>query len=57
MRYNGFDRGDPTAGLDVTGDLPDDPWDGLEEKLRKSRLKYLSSVPETDRQFLGWPEE
>ena len=29
----------------------------IAQKLRKSRLKYLSSAPETDRQFLGWPEE
>ena len=56
MRYNAIDRTDPSAGLDVIGDSGEDPWEALEEKLRKSRLKYQSTYPESERQFLGWPE-
>ena len=56
VRYNAIDRTDPSAGLDVIGDSGEDPWEALEEKLRKSRLKYQSSYPESERQFLGWPE-
>ncbi len=57
MRYNGLDRGDASAGLDGAGDMSDDPWEALEKRLINSRLKYLDSVPESERQFLGWPSE
>jgi hypothetical protein len=56
VRYNGLDRSDPSAGLDVPGHSGEDPWEALEEKLRKTKLKYSPNVPEEERQFLGWPE-
>ena len=56
VRYNRLDRSDPSAGLDVPGDSGEDPWEALEEKLRKTKLKYSPNVPEEERQFLGWPE-
>ena len=44
MRHNNFDR------LDTTVD-----WEGMQERLDKSRLEYADTVPEDKRQFLGWP--
>ncbi len=55
MRNNGFDPADPTAGADAGAPPEDDQWGALEEKLQKAKLKYQSSCPEEERQFLGWP--
>ena len=44
LRHNNFNR------LDKTMD-----WEGMQERLDKSRLEYADSVPEANRQLLGWP--
>jgi hypothetical protein len=44
LRYNNFNR------LDQSMD-----WEGMQERLDKSRLEYADSVPEAKRQLLGWP--
>jgi hypothetical protein len=44
LRYNNFNR------LDQAID-----WEGMQERLDKSRLEYADSVPEAKRQLLGWP--
>jgi hypothetical protein len=55
LRNNGFDPSDTTAGADPGAPTEEDQWEALEEKLKKARLKYESSYPLEERQFLGWP--
>ena len=44
-----------SAAADAGAPPEDDQWEALEEKLQKAKLKYQSSYPEEERQFLGWP--
>jgi hypothetical protein len=43
VRYNGFDRSDPSVD-----------WEKMKEQLDKSNLEHEG---EENMRFLGWPEE